>query len=135
MVVFIEIIEGFQIGTEIPLKGGDFLGLQLEGDHQVGFIYANEFNKIAHLDTDNAGKAILMDVQSPSGLWINGIRVKQVLLKHGVIFQLENQFFKVNRILKNEASYATHIPHTRRRCPDDTQPFKRHGTRPRSHHS
>jgi hypothetical protein len=106
MIVFIEIIEGLQIGTEFPLKEGDFLGLQQENSPQTNFIVTNESNKIAYLDLNSNGKALLADSNSPSGLWINGVRVKQVLLKNGVIFQLENQFFKVTKVIVNEDSFA-----------------------------
>lgn len=99
MALFIEVIEGNDLGQRFRLSEGIRLGRStgeiLIKDSKVSALHAQ-------VEKDQKGQLVLVDRESANGLRINGQRVKRVALLPGVKFQIGKTLFKVQIVDSNE---------------------------------
>jgi pSer/pThr/pTyr-binding forkhead associated (FHA) protein len=92
MAVFIEVISGVLGGARFELKEGMIIG-RIEGDIVIND--AKISSKHAQVALGGNGGLNLVDLDSSNGLKIDGNRVREISLSHGISFEIGRTEFKI----------------------------------------
>lgn len=103
MSLFLEIIEGTDVGSRFRIGDGTKIGRTtgeiLINDPKVSSLHAQ-------VERDGRGQLLLVDRGSSNGLRINGQKVQRVALLPGVKFQIGKTTFKVVELFKDDKAPA-----------------------------
>lgn len=101
MATFIEIIEGANAGSRIPVSEGKTLG---RGDADININDPKISGIHAEFIVNPKGQLVLADLESSNGLYIGGRRVKKVTLLPGVTFEVGRTQFKVVLVAEEQVA-------------------------------